>query len=166
MRRLVPALAGIWLFAVAARADQAPIIAGVDRIVVYKRARSLVLFSQGQPVYTISGIQLGPAPVGPKHFQGDGRTPEGHYRVDYGNENSGYHFALHISYPSPDDAAYAHERQRQAGGDIFIHGQPNDWSGRSRVPGDWTAGCIALTDREIETLWQSVPDGTPIAIAP
>ena len=79
----------------------------VDRIVVEKSLRTLTLYSAGQPVRTITGIQLGDAPVGPKRFQGDERTPEGRYTIDWGNPASAYHLSLHISYPSPADEAYA-----------------------------------------------------------
>ncbi len=138
----------------------------VDQIVVYKSARELVLLSHGRAVYTIRDIHLGPQPSGAKHFQGDGRTPEGHYTIDFGNPDSSYHLALHISYPSANDVAYAEAQGRAPGGDIFIHGQPNDWPHASPVPGDWTAGCIALANSDIELVWQSVADGTPIDIEP
>lgn len=138
--------------------------AEVDLVHVDKSERTLTLFSQGQPVRRYSGIQLGEAPVGHKRFQGDERTPEGRYTIDHGNPHSAYRLSLHIDYPNAADAAYAQARGRSAGGLIFIHGQPNGVVGR--VEGDWTDGCIALSDSEIEELWALVGDGTPIQIDP
>jgi len=137
----------------------------VDQIVVRKAERLMLLYVQGRLVRTISGIQLGDAPEGHKHFQGDERTPEGRYWIDYGNPNSSYYLSLHISYPNAADAAYAAGQGRSPGGQIFIHGQPNDL-GAGRIPGDWTDGCIALSNAEMDVLWDSVPDGTAIDILP
>lgn len=137
----------------------------IDRIEVAKAARTMTLFAGGAPVHVITGIQLGDAPVGPKRFEGDERTPEGEYTIDYGNPRSAYHLSLHIDYPSPADAALARSAGRSPGGQIFIHGQPNDLP-EGRVPGDWTDGCIALSNAEIEALWGAVADGTPIDIRP
>ena len=136
----------------------------VDRVVVHKVARMLLLYARGQVVGRVDDIQLGGAPTGPKHFQGDKRTPEGHYTLDYGNPASAYHLSLHISYPDARDADYARSMGRAPGGDVFIHGQPGGWTGR--VPGDWTDGCIALSNAQIEMLWARVADGTPIDIEP
>lgn len=137
----------------------------VDQLVVDKAARTLRLYSQGQLVRTISGLQFGDAPVGHKRFEGDERTPEGRYRIDYGNPDSAYHLSLHISYPNAADVAYAEARGRSPGGQIFIHGQPNALA-RGRMRGDWTDGCIAVSNTEMELLWQTVPDGAVIDILP
>jgi murein L,D-transpeptidase YafK len=123
----------------------------------------MTLFSRGRAVHAITGLQLGGSPNGPKHFEGDERTPEGRYLIDYGNPNSAYHLSLHISYPNERDLAYAAAQGRSAGGMIFIHGQPNDWPA-GRVPGDWTDGCIAVSNTEIELLWDAVIDGARIDI--
>ena len=104
-------------------------------------------------------------PSGHKHFEGDERTPEGRYLIDYRNPRSAYHLSLHISYPGADDRAYAAAHGRSPGGEIFIHGQPNALT-EGREPGDWTDGCIAVSNAEIEELWREVPDGTPIEIRP
>jgi murein L,D-transpeptidase YafK len=150
----------LWLCASPAAArDQA-----VDFVRVDKSDRTLTLYAEGRPVRVFAGIQLGDQPIGPKRFRGDKRTPEGRYTIDYGNPDSAYHLSLHISYPSAADHAYARARGRSPGGDIFIHGQPNGLGGR--VEGDWTDGCIALSDAEIEELWGLVGDGTLIEIAP
>lgn len=141
----------------------------VERIVVEKAARVMTLYGVDGSVHRIEGLQLGDAPQEHKRFAGDERTPEGRYTIDYGNPQSAYHLSLHIDYPSPADSAFARGQGRSPGGQIFIHGQPNDWPGAdlgARVPGDWTDGCIALSNAEIEALWQAVPDGTPIEILP
>ena len=136
----------------------------VDFVRVDKSERTLTLYAGGQPVRTYTGIQLGDSPEGHKRFQGDERTPEGRYTLDYGNPSSAYHLSLHISYPDARDLAYARTRGRSPGGDIFIHGQPN--GSEARVEGDWTDGCIALADAEIEEVWSLVGDGTDIEIVP
>ena len=153
------------LSAGAARAEARLQLPEIDYIRVEKAARAMTLYADGQPVHTIRGIQLGDAPAGHKRFQGDERTPEGRYTIDYGNPNSSYHLSLHISYPNARDKAYARAQGRSPGGLIFIHGQPNTLP-VGRVPGDWTDGCIAVSNEEIEALWQAVPDGTVIEILP
>ena len=135
----------------------------VDHILVAKAARTLTLYGVDGSVSTIDQIQLGDAPVGAKQFEGDERTPEGSFTIDYGNPGSAYRLTLHIDYPHAPDTAYARARGRSPGGLIFIHGQPNGWPA-GRVPGDWTDGCIAVSDEQIEALWEAVPDGTPIEI--
>ena len=163
MRRVVPLLV-LLAVACAPVAPDAP-LPRADRILVDKSDRTLTLFAGGQPIRTYRGIQLGDAPEGHKRFQGDERTPEGRYTIDARNPASAYHLSLHISYPSAADRAYARNRERSPGGAIFIHGQPN-WLPAGRLPGDWTDGCIALANAEIEELWRLVPDGTPIEIRP
>ena len=148
-----------------ARAEAPLKLPEIDYIRVEKSAREMVLYAAGLPVHTITGIQLGDAPVGHKQFQGDEKTPEGRYTIDYGNDRSAYHLSLHISYPNARDVAYARAQGRSPGGLIFIHGQPNALPA-GRVPGDWTDGCIAVSNAEIEALWEAVPDGTPIDILP
>lgn len=160
MTRSWISLAALFLSASAAAQDAVD----VDFVRVDKSDRTLTLYAQGQPVRSYTGIQLGEAPVGAKRFQGDERTPEGRYTLDYGNPQSAYHLSLHISYPDAQDRAYARAQGRSPGGDIFIHGQPNGYGWR--VEGDWTDGCIALGDAEIEELWGLVGDGTAIEIVP
>lgn len=136
----------------------------VASVRVEKAARRLLLLdAEGRPLRIIDGIQLGDEPAGPKRFEGDERTPEGRYVIDYANPASAYHLSLHISYPDARDRAYAESRGRSPGGQIFIHGQPNSLES-GRIAGDWTDGCIALSNAEIEELWELVPDGTPIEI--
>ena len=147
----------------AAQAQEPLTLPEIDYIRVEKAARVMVLYSAGQPVHTISGIQLGDTPVGPKRFQGDERTPEGRYLIDYGNPQSSFRLSLHISYPDARDVAFARSQGRNPGGLIMIHGQPNGWPA-GRVPGDWTDGCIAVSNEEIEALYEAVPDGAVIDI--
>lgn len=163
LRCLVPS---ILVLAVGAAQAQTPLeLPLIDYILVDKSDRTMTLYSEGQVAHTITGIQLGDAPEGHKQFQGDERTPEGRYLIDYGNPQSSYYLSLHISYPNEADKAYARARGRSPGGAIFIHGQPNGLP-TGRIPGDWTDGCIAVSNEEITALWQAVPNGTVIDIRP
>lgn len=138
-----------------------------DRILVEKSQRQLSLLKNGQVLRTYS-VSLGRSPVGPKTRTGDHKTPEGLYRVDWRNPRSKFHLSLHISYPEPHDTVNARRNGLEPGGDIMIHGLPNglSWVGRFHRFVDWTDGCIAVTNSEMDQLWQSVPDGTPIEIRP
>lgn len=113
-------------------------------------------------------VSLGRTPRGPKQQAGDGRTPEGPYRLDYRKLDSSFHRALHISYPGKDDVAAAIVRGVDPGRLIMVHGMKNGlgWIGRAHRAVDWTDGCVAVTDREIEEIVSVVPDGTPITIEP
>lgn len=134
-----------------------------DRIVVRKARRELLLLRAGE-VFRTYRIALGRTPVGPKEREGDGRTPEGDYTISGRNPRSKFHLALRISYPEPRDRERAASLEVPPGGDIMIHGLPN---GRpADHPSDWTEGCIAVTDPEIEEIWRLVPDGTPVVIEP
>jgi murein L,D-transpeptidase YafK len=139
----------------------------IDRIVVEKAARKLSIFRDSRQLKTYR-VALGRSPIGPKEKEGDMKTPEGIHKIDSRNAQSSFHLALHISYPSADDKARAAERGVSAGFDIMIHGIPNGrgWIGAFHRWKDWTAGCIALTDEEIEELWRVTPDGTTIEIRP
>ena len=133
----------------------------VTTIEVHKADRKMYLL-HGSKVLKAYRIQLGGNPLGPKQFEGDGKTPEGAYRISQHNPKSTYHLSLRISYPNDTQRAYAKRAGKEPGGDIFIHGQP----GWTRVKGDWTAGCIAVTDKEIEEIYAMVNDGTQINIFP
>jgi murein L,D-transpeptidase YafK len=113
-------------------------------------------------------VSLGHTPQGAKRQAGDGKTPEGDYRLDYRKLDSAFHRALHISYPAPRDAAAAKARGVDPGGQVMIHGMKNGlgWLGRAHLAVDWTNGCVAVTDREIEEILRVVPDGTAIRIEP
>lgn len=135
-----------------------------DFVLVDKSDRVIVLYNNRQPIRVYRGISFGDAPLGHKRFQGDERTPEGLYTIDTRNPQSSYHLSLRISYPNADDRDYAARFGQSPGGDIFIHGQPNGYGGRIR--GDWTDGCIAVGNEEIEEMWGLIADGTPIRIRP
>ena len=137
----------------------------VDYLIVDKSERLMVAYAGGQPVKAWRGLQFGDAPQGHKQFEGDERTPEGRYVIEGRNPGSAYHLSLKVSYPNAADRAFALAQGRSPGGDIFIHGQPNSLP-FGRVPGDWTDGCIALSNDEIAELWRIVPDGTVIEIRP
>ena len=107
---------------------------------------------------------LGFAPIGDKFFEGDGKTPEGTYRIDRRNPRSSFHLSVGISYPNSEDIARAIRAGRSPGGEIFIHGQPN--SSKKAKRGDWTAGCIAVTNEEIEEIYAMVTEGTIITLRP
>lgn len=138
-----------------------------DSLVLEKSTRQLTLFSGGQPVHTYI-VALGRNPVGPKHQEGDERTPEGLYYIDSRNPHSRYHLSLHISYPDERDRARAAQLGVAPGGNIMIHGLPLGEGdiGELHILHNWTDGCIAVTDQEIEELWRLVPDGVPIDIKP
>ena len=138
-----------------------------SEIIVVKHQHHLLLKYQGRTIKSYP-ISLGSDPVGPKTRQGDGRTPEGRYIISGRNPNSGYHLSLRISYPSPQDRARAAQAGLDPGGDIMIHGLPNGlgWLGRLHRLFDWTQGCLAVTNSEMDELWRAVPDGTPITIKP
>ncbi|SFP32961.1 L,D-transpeptidase family protein [Qipengyuania nanhaisediminis] len=149
-----------------ARAQQAQDEERADFVLVDKSDRTLWVYQAGKIIRTYDGLQYGDQPVGHKRFEGDERTPEGRYTITYGNEQSSYYLSLYIDYPNAADKAYAKARGRSPGGLIFLHGQPNGMPFDARVPGDWTDGCIALSNREIAELWSLIPDGTPIEIRP
>ena len=139
----------------------------IDRIVVEKSAKRLLVFRNGNQIKSYR-IALGRNPVGAKQEEGDRKTPEGIYKIDNRNAQSSFHLALHISYPSDEDNQRAAARGVSAGSDIMIHGIQNGrgWIGAFHRWKNWTAGCIALTDEEIEELWRVTPDGTTIEIRP
>jgi murein L,D-transpeptidase YafK len=139
----------------------------VDRVVVYKQQRKLVLLSGGKEVRSYT-IALGREPAGPKMRQGDHRTPEGTYVLDGRNSNSHYYKAFHISYPSAKDVAAARKLGVSPGGDIMLHGLPTRyaWAEKVHTLRDWTNGCIAVSNEEMDELWSLVHVGTPIDIKP
>ncbi|UCH73878.1 MAG: L,D-transpeptidase family protein [Rhodospirillales bacterium] len=133
-----------------------------DRVLVDKSDRQLHLMRNGA-IWKSYPIGLGFAPEGHKRQEGDGRTPEGDYVLDWRNPNSRFHLSIHISYPDAGDRADAARRSVSPGGAIFIHGHHRRWFGQKR---DWTLGCIAVTDAAMDEIWRAVPDGTPITIRP
>ena len=145
----------------------APPLALVDSIVVEKAAHRMTLFRDGKATRTYL-VALGTKPVGDKVRAGDNRTPEGIFYIDARQPNSKYHLALHISYPDASHRARSQAIGAEPGGDIMIHGLPNGLgaAGASHRLNDWTNGCVALTDEEIEEIWSVVPIGTPVEIKP
>lgn len=132
----------------------------VTQLLVKKADRKMYLL-HGTTALKVYDIALGQNPYGHKEYEGDSRTPEGLYRIDRRNPQSAFHLSLGISYPNQADRARASTKGKLPGGDIFIHGQ----AGRAG-PGDWTEGCIAVTDAEIEEIYAMVRTGTPILILP
>ena len=138
-----------------------------DRIVVWKSKRQLELYAHGKVLKSYA-VSLGRNPVGPKLREGDKRTPEGLYAIESHNPRSSFHKALKVSYPSAADRIAAAKRGDAPGGDIMIHGMHNGlgFIGRLHRRLDWTAGCVAVTNPEIEEIYRAVPDGTPVEIRP
>lgn len=149
-----PARTPSWPPALAPAAERA------DEIRVDKSERRMQLLRDGRVIGSYR-IALGDAPVGPKREQGDERTPEGRYRISFRNGASRFHLSLRVSYPDAADRARAHARGVDPGGDIMIHGGTPPGYGR-----DWTDGCIAVTNAQIEEIWRLVAVGTPIRIDP
>ena len=133
----------------------------VTSIQVHKADRKMYLMHKDKVLKTFD-IALGFVPEGHKQFEGDGKTPEGQYLISHRNPRSQYHLSLGISYPNDQDRAYAASKGKQPGGDIFIHGGPP----RPVDKHDWTAGCIAVSDEEMEEIYAMVKPGTPIFIKP
>ena len=139
----------------------------IDRVVVSKTQRRLALYAGDDEIASYR-VALGSDPTGHKTFRGDSRTPEGQYTLNYRNAQSDFYKSIHISYPNEEDLAAATEADVPAGGNVMIHGLPNgrEWAGPLYNLHDWTDGCIAVTNRELEEIWRAVPDGTPIEIEP
>ncbi|ALJ00754.1 hypothetical protein DC20_19410 [Rufibacter tibetensis] len=139
----------------------------IDKLIVLKSERKLLAFSNGKlkKTYTIS---LGRNPKGDKQYEGDSRTPEGSYTINDKNPNSGYHKNLGVSYPDSEDIRQAKMLGKPAGGAIKIHGLRNGtgFVGKFHRLMDWTQGCMAVTNEEVDELYSSVPLGTPILIEP
>ena len=147
----------------------APAMAAVeqqaDKIIVRKSARELQLL-RGDEILRTYRIALGGAPVGHKLQEGDQKTPVGNYVIDWRNPRSMAHLSLHISYPNEQDAAKAKEANISPGGNIMIHGLPNGWSALGAIHHlwDWTDGCVAVTNSEMQEIWSLVPNGTPVSV--
>lgn len=140
----------------------------VDRILVSKDRRQLYLLNDDVVLKTYT-VAFGAGSIGvAKHFEGDGETPEGLYSIDYKNPKSAYYLSLHVSYPNADDIAYAKARNKSPGGDIMVHGfpvkSPDHAFAAWTHPKDWTQGCIAVTDEQINEIFSLVKEGTTIEI--
>jgi len=139
----------------------------VDKVLVLKAKRRMHLLRRGQILRTYQ-VSLGRTPSGKKVRQGDGKTPEGWYILDTRNPRSKFYRSMHVSYPNETDRARARAMGVSPGGAIMIHGEPNHLQniGFNGKGVDWTEGCIAVTNREMDEIWNAVPDGTPIEIRP
>jgi murein L,D-transpeptidase YafK len=142
-------------------------IVKADKVVVIKGKRSLLLLRNGEVLKSYK-VALGGNPVGPKTRRGDERTPEGEYYLDRRNPHSKFYRSMHISYPNAKDIEHAREHGVSPGRDIMIHGLPKGYGflGELHTINDWTKGCIAVTDSEMDEIWSLVSDGTPIEIKP
>ena len=138
-----------------------------DKIVIEKSKRTMTLLS-GKKVLKTYKVALGRVPVGPKRVEGDHKTPEGSYVIDAKNPHSLFHLALHISYPSAEDQQRARGLRVRPGGAIMIHGLPKAFAylGALHRQSDWTDGCVAVTNAEIEEIWTLVPVGAKVEIRP
>ncbi len=147
--------------------DRLPADARADRVIVMKKERTLALM-HGDKALKVYKIALGGDPIGPKHMEGDHKTPEGTYVLDRRNPKSKYYRSIHISYPSEEDRERARKLGVSPGGDVMVHGLPNGfgWLGEMHRVQDWTDGCVAVTDQEMDEIWSAVADGTPIEIKP
>jgi len=172
-RRVLVLLAGcsaailLSLFIAASTAESALPSQKADSILILKKDHVLELLSGGKVIRTYK-VALGTGGLAPKEREGDGRTPEGHYTIDSRNEHSAYYKALHVSYPNDEDRKRAARLGVSPGGAIMIHGLPTGkgWIGAAHRMYDWTLGCIAVTDEEMDEIWKMVPVGTPVEIRP
>lgn len=165
-RLLVVAMVAGWMLS-GVEISSAADLPRADQIVIVKSTRTLTLLCQGHVLKTYK-VALGGQPVGAKDRQGDNKTPEGLYTIDSRNQHSQFHLSLHISYPSAADRERARRLGVNPGGDIFIHGLPPLWAsvGAAHRLHDWTLGCIAVTNPEIEEIWTMVKVGTKVEIRP
>jgi len=149
------------------RANVLPFGVQADRIEVFK-SKHLMLLLNGSKTLKSYTVSLGRGSSGPKVMEGDGRTPEGTYKIDFRNKESRFHLSLHVSYPDSAATRRAQQLHVSPGGAIMIHGIRNGlgWIGKFHRLIDWTDGCIAVTNPEIEEIWAAIPDGVPISIYP
>ncbi len=141
-----------------------------DKVIIKKSTRILYLSQNGE-IYQKYHVSLGQVPVGAKEVEGDMKTPEGVYLLDWRQESNQYYKSLHVSYPNAKDIAHAKELGINAGGMIMIHGTPPSWSlspygDWMNVLIDWTHGCIAMTNDDIEEVWEQTKNGTIVVIVP
>ncbi len=167
MRYLIAILVMVGVLSTASCARKSKVMRQYDgpavtQIVVSKSQRKMFLLHQKEVLKSYR-VDLGFTPDGHKQFKGDGKTPEGRYFINRRNPRSAFHLSLGISYPNSADIAYAKANERDPGGDIFIHGARRKQDPKGR---DWTAGCISVSDKEIEEIWLMVQDDTVIDILP
>ena len=141
--------------------------ARADKVSVFKSNRELHLIGRGE-LLKVYEVGLGRVPIGRKSQQGDHKTPEGNYVLDYHNPESRFHRSIHISYPNEEDILHANKLGVSPGGAVMIHGLPRwtSWVGKLHRFFDLSDGCIVVTNEEMDELWEAIPDGTPIEIRP
>jgi len=141
--------------------------AKIDAVLVKKSEKKMYLLKEGKSIKEYK-VVFGANPKGHKQKEGDERTPEGKYVIDFKKENSSFYKAVHISYPNEHDKAKARESGLNPGGSIMIHGQKNGlgWLSWLSQWFNWTDGCIAITNREMDEIWELINEGTPIEIQP
>jgi murein L,D-transpeptidase YafK len=163
---MTSAFALVMLFSCAALAQPSATLKA-DSVLILKKDHLLELLAGGKVIRTYH-VALGTGGLAPKQKEGDARTPEGHYVIDTHNSESHYHKALHVSYPNAEDRKRAAQTGVAPGGAIMIHGLPNGkgYIGSAHRLYDWTLGCVAVTDSEIDEIWTLVPVGTPVEIRP
>ena len=139
----------------------------IEKVLVLKSAHQLQLINDGKPIKTYR-ISLGKNPRGPKLMEGDKRTPEGFYWIDWRKTSNNFNLAMHISYPNITDSARARREGVDPGGMIMIHGTPDTADTPEDLfhTLDWTDGCVAMRNRDMREVWNLVPDGTMIEIRP
>lgn len=147
------------------RPELSPLVGPVDRIVVDKSARRMVVYRDGVALREYR-VALGFAPKGAKVRQGDGKTPEGTFHIDRKNDSSSYHLSVGLDYPQAADRKRANLGGYDPGGDIFIHGQPNALPDGALLKGDWTAGCIAVSNAEMREIFAAVASGAVVEVRP
>ena len=165
------ALLGVGVALLLPRPDPAPmpvlppLVGPIDKIIVEKSARRMVVYREGVALRDYR-VALGFAPKGTKVRQGDGKTPEGTFRIDRKNAQSSYHLSVGLDYPQAADKDRATAAGYDPGGDIFIHGQPNGLPDDSLLKGDWTAGCIAVSNNEIREIFAALSIGAVVEVRP
>lgn len=164
MRAVIFALLGVAMVVLAGCSSAVQPYNGpeVTRIAVYKGARKMFLLHDNKILKSYN-IDLGFAPSGDKEFEGDGKTPEGAYRINRRNPNSDYYLSIGLSYPDVSDVAYARAQGKSPGGDIFIHGESRNKNFRGT---DWTWGCISVSNQEMVEIYRMVKLNTVITVAP
>ena len=162
-----PARYLILLWLIVCQSVMAGNVQKADEVIVVKSEKRLYLLHRNEPFASFP-VTFGSNPKGHKQMRGDGRTPEGSYVLDYKNPNSKFYKSIHISYPNRRDREYARRNGMDPGGDIMIHGHPNGDGGAAPVLQlfSWTDGCVALSDSNMDVIWESVDPGTPIEIRP
>ncbi|WP_225000131.1 murein L,D-transpeptidase family protein [Cesiribacter sp. SM1] len=167
MKSILLLLFALCLAGCSSTAENSAVAETADKVLVLKARREMQLLKEGRVLKTYK-IAMGDQPVGHKQQEGDERTPEGRYTLDWRNSKSAYHKSIHISYPSEQDKARAKRLGVSPGGDIMIHGMAKKmaWIGALHTAKDWTNGCIAVTNEEMDEIWAMVKNGTEIEILP